>query len=290
MSGARGVAVAALLAGASLLAAPLAAHEYWLDPLDATPDAGGRLFANVRNGQDFAGTSLPYDPARMARLELVGADGARAVAARLGDFPAVQTDVGEAGVHVLLLDTHGKALVYDDLARFTEFLAYHGLEGRLAEHARRGLPERGIREIYFRHAKALVRAGGPGGGAPDGDGAGASGPYAPRGQPFELVPLEDPWASGTLSLALLSDGEPFPGAQVELFERTPDGAVTRTLARSDAAGRVRLDVSRPGEYLVNAVRLTEPGAEAREAAGDAPAHWESRWASLTFERDASAAR
>lgn len=275
------LAAATALAAATLLAAaPLAAHEYWLDPLDATPDAGGRLLVNVRNGEDFVGTSLPYDPRRMARLELVGAGGETPVAARLGDFPAVQIEaVSGPGLHVLVLDTAAKDLVYDDLERFARFLDYHGQDGVLDAHAARELPERDIRERYFRHAKALVKAGDV-----DAPVAADAAALAPQGQALELVAENDPYVGDTLVVRLHEDGEALADAQIELFERTPEGAVTRRVVRSDADGRASFDVGRPGEYLVNAVRVLEPGAEALAAAADPVPHWQSRWAALTFER------
>ena len=275
--------VAATLAATSVLAAaPLAAHEYWLDPLDATPEAGGRLLVNVRNGEDFVGTSLPFDARRMARLALVGPGGDGPIAARLGDFPAVQVEMPSTpGLHAVVLDTAAKDLVYDDLERFTRFLDYHGQDGVLDAHAARELPERDIRERYFRHAKALVKAGDVT--APvDADAAA----LAPQGQALELVAENDPYVEDALAVRLYEDGAALAGAQIELFERTLEGEVTRRLARSDADGRATFDVGRPGEYLVNAVRVLEPGDEALAAADVVP-HWQSRWASLTFERPAA---
>ena len=281
----RGAALAAL--GATLVASSGArAHEYWLDPLGAAPVAGGAFVAAVRNGEDFAGTSLPYDPNRMARLSLVAPDGARPVDARLGDFPAVQLELGPPGLHLVLLDTHGKELVYAELEKFAAFLDYHGQDGVLDAHRARELPGTNIREHYFRHAKLLVRAAGDAD-APASPGTSADaaspGPLERHGQALELVPENDPFAADELGLRLFEDGVPLAGAQVELFERTPSGAVSRTLARTDADGRVRLDVDRPGDYLVNAVRVTEPGAEALAAPGETP-HWQSRWAALTFDK------
>jgi len=260
-------------------AAPLGAHEYWLDPVDATPDANGILFAHVRNGEEFAGTSFPYDPRRMERLLLVGPGGTAPIAARLGDIPAVQASLGRAGHYLVVLDTYGKELVYDDLAGFEAFLVYHGLERHLDEHVARDLPDVGIREIYFRHVKTLARAGDT---EPDAA-ALSEGVSAAQGQALELVPENDPYVDGRIDVVLLADGEPLADAQVELFERTPDGAVSRTVASSDGEGRASFDVARAGDYLLNAVQVHEPGPEALVLEGPTP-HWESRWASLTFER------
>ena len=55
---------------------------------------------------------------------------------------------------------------------------------------------------------------------------------------------------------------------------TPDARVT---ARTDAQGRARLRLDRPGVWLVKAVHMIP-------APAGAGADWESFWASLTFER------
>jgi len=288
----RRLAAALVLLASSSVTGRALAHEYWLDPFDATLATGELLAATVRNGQEFVGTTFPYDPNRMARLDLVAPDGTRPVPARLGDFPAVQVTVEQPGLHLVVLDTYPRPLVYEELDSFAEFLAYHGQEGILEAHAARGLPETDIAERYYRHVKLLVSVSeqavpvaepaGTERESADVDAA-ADGVDAPQGQALELVPENDPYREDTLQLQLLTDGEPFANAQIELFERTPRGEVTRTLVRSDAEGRARFDVARPGEYLVNAVRVTEAAGPPLDDESERP-HWQSRWASLTFEK------
>lgn len=269
------------LAGALTLALamPLAAHEYWLDPLDATPDVDGSFLANVRNGQDFTGTSLPFDPGRMSGVVIVGPDGARALAGRLGDYPALRAEIGRAGVYLVAFETYAKPLLYDDREAFATFLEYHGLGALLEAHDARGLPEEGIRERYFRYVKTLVKTGDA-----DTPGEPGSAAFAPLGHRYELVAENDPYVNDELVLRVLFEGKAVAEAQVELFERTPEDVVSRVTDTTAADGRVRFDVARAGDYLVNAVRVLEPAEGTPIGEETAPPHWESLWASLTFER------
>lgn len=299
-----------------VLSASVPAHEYWLDPLDATPDPGGVLLADIRNGEDFRGSSFPFDPARMQRVELVGGGEIVDIEGRLGDFPAFRIPLGDAGAYLLSVATGPQPLVYDTLADFITFLEYHGASGILDRHAERALPETGIRETYYRYAKTLVHAGDVAAtadsAAPDDVG------NARLDTRLEIVPENDPITASAADFTLLYEGEVLEDSQVELFLRREDGRVDRQVARSDADGNVRFALEASGEYLVNAVHVVEPSGDAAQggaqgsAQGSAPGsapdaaegaaegaadgatagmvdgadapHWISHWASMTFER------
>lgn len=284
--------------GGLLLTASVTAHEYWLDPLDATPDAGGLLLVDIRNGEDFSGSSFPYDPRRMQRVELVGPNEVIDVEGRLGDFPAFRIPLGNAGPYMLLVETGAQPLVYDTLADFTTFLDYHGASGILERHIEHALPETEIRERYYRYAKTLVYAGERVKGVEER----SSVVSAPLGTRLEIVAGNDPSNNDAIELLLLFDGYPLADSQVEMFLRKADGAVSRRVGRSASDGKLVFAIDEPGDYLVNAVRVVEPSARpTEEATGDAPQraeeskstesrlpavapHWESHWASLTFEK------
>ncbi len=64
-------------------------------------------------------------------------------------------------------------------------------------------------------------------------------------------------------------------AQVEIFERAPDGVVQSSLAKTDTTGLVQVPVRAQHSYLLNAVVL-------RAVEGDAKVVWETLWASMVF--------
>jgi len=268
-----------------LIGAPSAsAHEYWLDPLDATIAPGDALLVSIRNGEDFTGSGYPYDPARFDRVELVGAQGRRALSGRLGDYPALRgpdDSTASAGLNTILLEAAVRPLGYDDLESFAAFLDYHGLRGIAARHAERGLPASGILERYSRHAKAFIDVQVPGQPRRLVDGGAQA--LAPQGMAYELVLEADPYAmvgdgQDTVVRALFQ-GRALPDVQIELFTRTAEAGVSRTVRRSDTQGRARFDTRAAADYLFNSVHLVETD--------EAGAHWRSYWAALTLERAVS---
>src|SRR5262249_874301 len=149
-----------------------------------------------------------------------------------------------------------------------EHLQKEGLEKISALRARRGQSAAGVKEVFSRCAKSLI-AFGSGGADPGFDRV--------LGQRLQLVPETNPYAlagRGELPVPLRDEGKPLAGALVQALQRARAGA--KVTARTDRRGRARLELDRPGLWLVKAVHEVP-------APPDAAADWESFWASLTFE-------
>jgi uncharacterized GH25 family protein len=73
---------------------------------------------------------------------------------------------------------------------------------------------------------------------------------------------------------LLYQGKPLADNLVIAFNR--DRPMDKQRLQTDADGRARLRLSRPGAWLVTSVHLMPASLFSR-------ADWESLWASLTFE-------
>lgn len=259
-------ALMAPLAAGLALALPAAAHEFWLEPAAYRVAPGGTIEARAINGEDFAGVEFGYNAESWARSGLVAGDAAAPLTGARGQKPAVQAAPLAEGLHVIHHTSPLYTLTYDTLAEFADFLRGKGLEAALEAHAARGLPEAEIRESYFRYAKALVAVG---------DGTGSDHAV---GMAHELVALDNPYTGeGPVTFRLLFQGTPSPDAPVYVFRRT-DAGVERIRLRTDAEGRVEVPRA-PGEYMVNAIRITRPPAPVAERTG---AHWVTLWASSTY--------
>ena len=272
---ARGVSLAVTLsvgAALSCLAPLAAAHEFWIEALDFRIDVDEPLLADLRNGEEFTGVSFPYLPDRFVRFGIDDGTGEREVSGRLGDFPALEERPEREGLHTLVYESSGTSLVYDGYEEFESFVREEGMEWVLEAHDARGLSRERIGELFRRFAKALVAVGDAGG--------------ADRavGLELELIARSNPYVidDGALEVELRYRGEPLERAQVSVFHRDPASTVGIDRQRTDGKGRVTLDVSSPGTYLVNAVHMHEPSPEDQASSGAA---WESLWASLTFARD-----
>jgi uncharacterized GH25 family protein len=89
----------------------------------------------------------------------------------------------------------------------------------------------------------------------------------PEKNPYTLAPGQD------LPVRLLYGGAPLVGAKVAAVPK--DQPSRQVAQRTDAQGRVRLRLERPGVWLVKAVHMIA-------APAGSGADWESFWASLTF--------
>ena len=261
----------AIILAALLSAFPAAkalAHEFWIEPLEFQVSSGAEVQARLRIGQDFEGVSASYLPRNFTRFDVVAGGELRPVEGRLGNNPAMGVAGLPDGLAVILYETTGNTLTYDEWAGFLRFAEHKDFGDIAARHDARGLPRDGFREAYTRHAKSLVAIGG---------GAGQDTEFGLR---TEIVALANPYTddlTGGFPVRVLLEGAPRPDVQVELFDRAPDGSVTVTLHRTDADAIAVLPVDPGHAYLVDAVTLLPLQDDA-----EAGPVWESLWASLTF--------
>lgn len=258
-----------IVSALSLLATAVHAHEFWIEPKAYGVEPGGTIAADFVVGQQFKGRRLRYFANDSARMELQGPPGTDWKPPRTGDAPAFRATAGDDGLMILVHETAGDTLRYKTDELFPAFVKHKDMRGVMERHLARDLPLSGFIETYSRHVKALVAVG---------DGAGSDHLF---GMKTELVALANPYTDDLgdgLPVQLYWQGAPLAGAQVELFERAPDGTVADLFFRTDAQGIARLPV-RPGHtYLADAVRMVElPG---KDVATDAM--WHSYWAALTF--------
>ncbi|MEL6644346.1 MAG: DUF4198 domain-containing protein [Pseudomonadota bacterium] len=247
-------------------------HEFWIDPEEFMVAPGEPIAAHLRVGEAFSGGSNAYLPDRFRLFELAQ-DGVRMpVEGRMGDRPALSQAVDDPGLVVALHVTTDSRLIYNDFAKFEAFVRHKDAGWAVEAHRARGLPDTGFLEVYSRFAKSLIAVG---------DGAGADQEY---GLETEIVVLANPYSDaldGEIPVYLAYQGAPRPDAQIEVFERAPSGDVVISTVRTDANGRASIPVRAGHVYMLDAVVLREPSADALTATGTPPV-WESLWANLTF--------
>jgi len=256
------LSVSALLFGA----VPLPAHDFWLEPSSFRPEPGTEVALRLRVGERFTGDALPRNPALLAQFIAAGAGGVRSVPGGKGMDPAGVLRIEEPGIVVVGYRSRHSSVELAPGA-FDAYLAEEGLAHIAAERATRKQPDGAVRELFSRCAKALLLAGA----------GGASGHDRILGFTLELTPESSPYAlrvGDALPVRLLYEGQPLEGALVVAINKHDPG--TKVQARSDRDGRVGLRLSRAGAWLVKAVHMIP-------APAGSGAHWESLWASLTFE-------
>ena len=254
----------------ALLAAPLSAHEFWIEPTAYEVPADGNLEGVLVNGQEFTGPKIPYLPQRFENFVVFAGDEAQRVRGRPGDAPALNMPPVAEGLNIVAYQSTNATVNYENWEKFQNFVNHKDFGDILSVHEARGLPLENFGELYSRYAKSLIAVG---------DGAGAD---RRVGLETEIVALTNPYTDDLtdgMQVQVYYRNDLRTDVQIEVFEKSANGAVSINLYRTNAEGIGTFPV-RPGfSYMVDAVVLREPNAAEMEASGTV---WETLWANLTF--------
>lgn len=256
-----------------LVSSTVKAHEMWIQPLNYSVKPGNKIFANETVGQNFKGNKYAYLKSSYKSLNISVGDKTTAVNSRLGDLPTIQEDSSVEGLYIITAETTPSELTYEKPEIFAKFLKLDGLEWVFEAHKKRGLPEKGFKEIYRRNPKTLVKVG---------HGKGQDKVF---GLPLEWIAETNPYTTeGNIKARLLWQGKPAAKMQVNVFNKpkrnSPNAELIKTIFITDAAGRVEIPRANGGLFLINSVKMIQPDAKTSAQTG---AVWESIWGSLTYE-------
>jgi len=241
------------------------AHEFWVDPNRWQIAQGEEIVADLRNGENFKGSSLAWLPNNIKRADLAFGETVLPFEGRMGDRPALVKTAERSGLAVLLHETTPSSLSYKTWEKFAKFVAHKDLGITRTDHVAQGHPTEGFKESYTRHVKSLVKVG---------DGAGADRAY---GLATEFVALTNPYSDkfdGNMKVLLTYQSAVRSNAQIEVFEKNKAGVVEVSLTQTDANGQAVFPVRSGSTYLLDAVVIRNVKAN--------NAIYETLWAGLTF--------
>ncbi|MBS1302878.1 DUF4198 domain-containing protein [Loktanella sp. SALINAS62] len=259
----------------TILAGPVSAHELWLAPESYTIAPDATVMAEIVNGTDFVGQSLPYLPQQFVLFKNYTPAGTADVAGRIGDRPAAQIPTPPEGLNVLAYQSVDNRVDYDDWDTIASFVEHKDLTGFYDAHAARGFTEEPFTEVYSRYSKSLIAVG-------NGQGADAR-----TGLETEIVALTNPYTddvSDGMRFQLWYQDAPRANVRFEVFDMAPDGTVTQTFYTTDDQGMVTVPVQPGYAYMADAVVIREPDPALAEQFG---AIWETLWANMTWAVPAS---
>lgn len=176
---------------------------------------------------------------------------------------------GKAGTYSAGISTLPKVLAMS-APEFTEYLEHEGLESTLEERKREGINDKGVREKYSKHVKALLQV--------DDE---LTEHYAKEfGYPIEFIPLENPFDSKVgedISFRLLRDGKPLPNQTVHYSTSVPgmDAHENENSTKTDKDGVCSITPGSSGKWYVATIHMTKSYEKEID--------YESNWATLTFE-------
>jgi len=143
----------------TLLATPINAHEFWIEPQKYQVDIEEPIVAELVNGEDFFGPKLAYLPQRFQHFALFYDGGTGKVPGRVGDTPAVQVDPIGDGLHVFAYQSKPSVVTYDNWEKFQKFVDHKDFGDVRSRHDERGLSVEIFGEVYTRYSKSLVGVG-----------------------------------------------------------------------------------------------------------------------------------
>lgn len=257
------------LSALTIAPAVTSAHELWLEPLAYQVELGGQLQAQIKNGEDFAGTTLPYIDRRFRHfISFVDGSGIK-VTGRNGDIPAMDMAASRDGLNVLAYQSTPSTITYANWEKFQKFVDHKDFGDVRREHDARGLPDADFTETYIRFSKSLI-------------GVGAStGADLRVGLETELVALTNPYTEDLtdgFQVQLFYGSDVRANEQIEVFAKAPDDTVTVSYVRTNADGIATVPVESGVAYQLDAVVLRP----ATGAAAESGSVYETLWANMTF--------
>lgn len=177
-------------------------------------------------------------------------------------------EAGKAGTYAAGISTAPKILAMDAKA-FNDYLEHEGLENTIEERKSEGSIEKGAREKYSKHVKALLQVGDV-----------TSDEYKKEfGYPIEFVPEVNPYEvekGQPVVFKLLRDGRPLANHIVHYSTSVPgqDAHDNENSTKTDARGLVSFIPNKSGKWYVATIHM-EKSSEMR-------LDYESNWATLTF--------
>lgn len=260
---------------AAIAAAPLAAHDFWIQPLQFQVAVGAPVPVTFLLGHAAFRQRWGLGADHILLLADVFAGKRRDLRGGLktdGGNTDLVTQFAAPGLHVMAMQS---TYALSDLPalRFNDYAKAEGLALVLAVRNRSGTTAANGRERYSRRAKALIQVGAQ-------TAANQALATSAIGLKLEIVPERSPYAldaSRMLPVRVMYNGRRLPGATVKLTSLEFDARPLAT-AITDRNGHASLRVPPVGDWLVNVI-WSEP------VKGDPKADFDTTFSSLTFGYD-----
>ncbi len=257
---------------ALLLATPVGAHDFWIQPSRFVLPAPDTFTMLIYVGHAAARERWGLSADRVLLFNSIGPDGLidrrDGLTLPNGRFDAV-VKLDRPGSYVLAFQSLPTTSDLPFL-RFNDYVAQEGITP-IAEHRRQlGTDRSNGRELYSRRAKAIVQVGPV-------DAAGIARVTRPVGLQLEIVPERHPNAlqvGQPLPVRVYYNRRPLAGATVKLNNLDAD-AKPVAIARTDASGRAMFALPARGQWQFNVV-WAEP------LTGNPAADYRTIFSSLTF--------
>ena len=236
------------------LAAPLAAHEFWIEPHDTTLSTGDTLRPIVKIGTGFEGETFPFDARAYRQIIWTTSEG--------GDLRSDAQSPEKikftglmSGLHILGVEANPQTLAHDTVKAFQDYIVEVGLAERIDASDPGLVPGGPIIERYQRFSKTLVH-------------------FDTRAGADRAIGLRYEWVKQSDGFLLLADGTPQADFPAFLFCRDAAGDIAPPRPyRTDGQGRITPVIAAAQTCLLNATFVSRQKDRS----------WLSAWTSLFFQ-------
>ncbi len=244
-----------------------AAHDFWIQPSNFSPEKNELLEVNLLLGPPLQGEAYPRDSKHIIQFFITDTKEENSVLGIEGKTPAGYLRLQKSGTY--LMAYHGTPQENTlDSVEFEKYLKHSGLEKIILMRERKKETDQPGREIFSRCAKSLLNV---------------SGEHSLNIDikrflklPLEIIPQVNPYLlqpGDSFSLQILYKGRPLSGALIAFANESISEEIE---VRSDKHGKARVVLPQKGVWLVTAVHMVPARRKAN-------VDWESYWTSLTFE-------
>lgn len=237
-------------AALTLIAAPVLAHDFWIQPAQFELDEPGIVPLSMFVGHGQARDRWGVSPAHIVEFKTNGPEGfidrRRELRMNSKSYDArVMLDKPGAYVFGLQSSSADSSL---PAVRFNDYVATEGLTP-IADFRKRHRQDRADgRETYSRRAKAIVQVGAV-------DAASIKRVTTPLGLELEIVPERHPQTLATgdsMPVRILYKGRPLAGALVKLTYLANDAKPVAT-RRTGRDGRTSFKLTQAGNWQMNVI-------------------------------------
>lgn len=254
----------------SMIAAPAAAHDFWIQPATFQAEPGSTLSFTFQVGHGKFRDRWNNNQRIVSLIDFYrGAP--RDLRGQLRDGASFDFALSNAapGLHLVAVQSN-YAISELPAARFNDYAREEGLVPILTARRAAGTVGKPGRERYSRRAKALVQIG---------PATTASNMFATRpiGLKLEIVPDRSPYGLGkdrVLPVHVLYQGRRLANATVKLTNLDNDERPV-SVVRTDRNGRARFRIPASGRWLLNTV-WADPVRD------DPKVQFDTTFSSLTF--------
>ena len=249
-----------------ILAAPLLAHEFWLQPERFIYQPGETINLRFWVGENFEGNNWGGNHTRINSLQLyldgVTDDLSNQLSDEKGD--SLQLALYDEGTAMITFNSNN-SFIELEADKFNSYLQDDGMQNVIDYRTKHHETDSAGKEAYQRSVKTIVQVGDT-----------KNNISYTTTLPLDIIPLTNPYLlkdTGSLAVRVLFKKTPLSNQFVQVWQRTGDSTVRQSY-HTNENGEFSFTVNTTGKWMVSTVRMVRLNKDG--------ANWQSYWGSCTW--------